>query len=198
MTVTLTYFDFDASRGLECRLALAVAGIDFHDERLQRGDWVQRKPQTPFGALPLLTVDGRSLAQSNAILVWIGRGHGLHPADPWTAAEHEAIMLSVEDLRYKLPGPGLDDDAKKAARQEFAQGWLAGWAQHLQGRIAGPFLEGDQLTVADLKLYTILRAVLGGVYDHIPGDVFEDHPAVTGLYAAVAAHPEVAAYLAGR
>lgn len=36
MTPTLTYFDFDGSRGLECRLALHVAGVPFQDVRIGR------------------------------------------------------------------------------------------------------------------------------------------------------------------
>ena len=79
----LTYFDAAASRGEECRLALHVAGLSFEDERLNRDQWTVRKASTPFGALPVLTVDGRQLAQSNAILRFIGSQHGLHPAEPF-------------------------------------------------------------------------------------------------------------------
>ena len=36
MATTLTYFDFDGSRGLECRMALHIAGVEFTDNRLNR------------------------------------------------------------------------------------------------------------------------------------------------------------------
>ena len=36
MTVSLTYFDFEGSRGLECRLALKAAGVPFEDVRIRR------------------------------------------------------------------------------------------------------------------------------------------------------------------
>src|SRR2546425_10714852 len=75
----LTYFDAATSRGEECRLALHVAGLPFEDERLTRDQWAARKASTPFGALPVLAIDGRQLAQSNAILRFIGSQHGLHP-----------------------------------------------------------------------------------------------------------------------
>ena len=69
----LTYFDTATSRGEECRLALHVAGLPFEDDRLNRDQWTARKASTPFGALPVLAVEGRQLAQSNAIQ--IGRAH---------------------------------------------------------------------------------------------------------------------------
>lgn len=77
----LTYFDAPVSRGEECRLALAVAGVDFEDLRIKGADWPAMKAQTPYGALPILELPGKPpLAQTNAILVLIGRRHGLHPA----------------------------------------------------------------------------------------------------------------------
>lgn len=188
---TLTYFDFDASRGLECRLALTLAGVDFTDHRIQRQQWGELKPTMPYGALPVLEEGGRKVAQSNAILRYVGIQHGLYPTDAWTAAEHDALLQSVEDLRYKMPGSGLSDEEKKTAREEFAAGWLAQWAATIDARLQGPFLEGDSLGVADIKLYTILRAFMAGVYDHIPASVFDGYPKIPAFYAAVDAHPAV-------
>jgi len=192
---TLIYFDFEASRGLECRLALSVAGVEFEDRRIQRAEWPALKPTLPYGALPVLEQDGRLVAQSNAILRYVGAQHGLLPSDPWVVAEHDAVLQSVEDLRYKLPGFGLSDDEKKTKRAEFAAGWLAQWAQTLDARIQGPFLEGDTLHVADIKLYTILRAFMNGIYDHLPASLFDAYPKVQALYAAVDAHPGIRRWL---
>lgn len=199
MSTSLTYFDFDGSRGLECRLALSAAGVPFEDVRLNRAQWAELKPSTPYGALPILTVDGRVLAQSTAILNFIGRSHGMQPTDPWTAARHDAVMQSVEDLRQKVPG-GRDtpDEEKKTQREAFAQGWLSQWANTLSDQIAGPFLEGDTLNVADIKLYVILRAYLTGGYDHIPAATFDAWPKIGALYAAVDAHPGVRKHLSSR
>ena len=76
----LTYFDMPVSRGEECRLAFALAGADFEDHRLPREAWAALKPTTPFGALPVLEVPGHApIAQSNAILAYIGRRYGAPP-----------------------------------------------------------------------------------------------------------------------
>ena len=50
----LTYFDFHGGRGEPARLALAIGGIDFEDDRVPFADWPRRKPGTPFGGLPVL------------------------------------------------------------------------------------------------------------------------------------------------
>ena len=93
----LIYFNTPTSRGEECRLALHVAGVDFEDVRIPRDDWPKLKPTTPFGGVPVLEMPGRPpLAQSNAILVFIGREHGLHPTDAFEAARHDHRSLAVE------------------------------------------------------------------------------------------------------
>ena len=199
MAIKLTYFDFDGSRGLECRLALTAAGVEFEDIRVNRPQWAELKPNTPYGALPVLEDGDLRLAHSSAILGYIGRGHGLHPTDSRTAAEHEALMQSVEDLRHKVPGgKNMPEDEKKAAREAFAAGWLSQWAATVADRIVGPFVEGDKLHVADLKLYVILRAYLSGGYDHISPSMFDAYPALGALHAAVDAHPAVRSYFASR
>ena len=190
----LTYFDAPVSRGEECRLALHVAGVPFEDERLNRDQWVARKASTPFGALPVLTVDGRQLAQSNAILRFIGSQHGLHPAEPFEAALHESLMSAVEDLRTRMgPITRLKDEVeKKRARQEAAAGYLQEWGGSVERQIgAGPYLAGAKLCVADLKLFVAVGAYRTGTIDYIPADVFAAFPKLLRLVDAVKQHPRV-------
>ena len=99
----LTYFDAPVSRGEECRLALHLAGVDFEDVRIKPADWPALKEQMPYGSLPVLELPGRgTFAHSNAILVLIGRRHGLHPEDDFEAARHQGMMEHVEDLRGRV------------------------------------------------------------------------------------------------
>jgi glutathione S-transferase len=190
----LTYFDAAASRGEECRLALHLAGLPFEDERLSGGQWAARKESTPFGALPVLAVDGRQLAQSNAILRFIGSQHGLHPAEPFEAALHESVMGAVEDLRTRM-GPIIrikDEAEKKRARQEAAAGYLQEWGAAVERQIGtGPFLAGAKPCVADLKLFVAAGAYLKGTIDYIPTDVFRAFPKLLRLVEAVKQHPKV-------
>ncbi len=197
--LTLTYFDISTSRGEECRLALHIAGVPFTDERLSRAQWEARKDASPFGALPVLSQDGKpTIAQSNAILRMLGGQHGLLPADPWESARHEAVMCSVEEMRAKVgPTARIKDPAeKKAARESLANGFLPTWATQIEKQIKGPFLGGSELSVADLKLFVAMTPLLGGVIDNIAADTFSTFPKLLALVLAVKAHPKVASWYA--
>jgi len=196
----LIYFDFAGSRGEECRIALHLAGVDFEDVRVPRSEWKALKPTTPFGAMPVLELpDKPPLAQSNAILVYIGRLHGLHPKDDFEAARHEALMNYAEELRHQVsPTLRISDEAhKRAAREELARDALPRWGANVERQLgAGPFVAGDTLNVADIKLYMIVRWFASGVVDHVPPTVFDAFPKLKRLYAAVGEHPGVKAWLA--
>jgi len=197
---TLTYFDFSGSRGEECRLALFLAGIPFEDERLSRTRWAERRASAPFGALPILTIEGRPpLAQSNAILTLIGRQNGLHPEDEWEAARHLAAMCAVEELRAKLAPINrlTDPEEKRRAREEVAAGYLPEWGHNIERQIgAGPFFGGVRLNVVDLKLFVVTGAFIAGKMEHVPADVWKDSPKLTHIHAAVQDHPKVKAWYA--
>lgn len=185
----LTYFDAPVSRGEECRLALYLAGVEFEDNRLTRDQWAALKPTTPFGGLPTLELPGKPvLGQSNAILAFIGRGHGLHPSDSFEAARHEAMMCHVEDLRAII-GPTLrmhDEAEKKKARLALAETSLPAWGRYAEAQIGdGPFFAGDKLHVVDLKLFIALRWLGSGSVDHVPSTIFASFPKLTRLFEAV-------------
>lgn len=196
----LTYFDMPVSRGEECRLAFALAGVDFEDHRIAREEWPALKPQTPFGALPTLEVPGHApIAQSNAILTYIGRAYGLHPKDLVEAARHEAVMAHVEDLRALVAHATrhVDEATKVRVREQMATGAIPTWAGFVEAQIGdGPFYAGAAIHVVDVKLYMGMRSFRRGVMDHIPTTVFDAFPRLTRLYDAVEAHPVVRAWIA--
>jgi len=195
----LIYFDFAGSRGEECRIALHLAGIDFDDVRVPSAEWPALKPQTPFGSLPILELPGKPpLAQTNAILVYIGRLYGLHPKDDFAAASHEALMNYAEDLRHNV-GPTMhiaDEAQKRAAREELANNYLPTWGTNVERQLGNhPFVGGDKLHVVDLKLYMIVRWFASGVVDHVPKTVFDHCPKLMRLHREVGEHSGVKAWL---
>ncbi|HEY9470937.1 MAG TPA: glutathione S-transferase family protein [Propionibacteriaceae bacterium] len=196
----LTYFDFAGSRGEECRIALHLAGIDFDDVRVKSADWPALKESMPFGAMPVLQVPGKPpLAHSNAILVFIGRQHGLHPVDAFEAARHEAVMCAVEELRHTIT-PTLrisDPEQKRAAREALAANELATWGSQVERQLGdGPFVGGQSLQVSDIKLYMVVRWLTSGTLDHVPATVLDHCPKLLRLYRAVGEHSGVKAWLA--
>ena len=191
-TPILTYFDFPGGRGEAARLAFHIAGVEWTDDRFA-GDWLAKKGSTPFGGLPVLELPGKGvISQSNAILSYVGREHGLLPEDSWEAARHVELMNAVEDLRAQVATTGRSDEAeKREARQAFAAGYFQRWAGSTSARIQGPFVGGDRISVADLKLFVAMGAYTRGVYDDIPTTVLEPFPKILALVDAVAAHPRV-------
>lgn len=197
----LIYFDAPVSRGEECRLALHLADIDFEDVRITRRDWPALKPDTPFGTLPVLEIPGRPpIGQTNAILVLIGRRHGLHPADDFEAARHEAVMSHVEDLRsHVTPTLRITDEVeKKKARETLAESYLPAWAAFAERQIAdaGPFFAGDKLHIVDLKLHRAVHWFASGIIDHVPATVFSAFPKLNRIYESVRDHAGVKTWYA--
>lgn len=196
----LTYFDMPVSRGEECRLAFALAGVDFEDRRIAREEWLAMKPTTPFGALPVLEVPGHlPIAQSNAILGYIGRSHGLHPSDPIEAARHEAVLEHVEELRANIAisGRNLDEASKQRVREQHAATTIPTWAGYVEAQIGdGPFYAGARPMIVDIKLYMGMRTFRRGVMDHIPATVFDGFPKLIRLYDAFEAWPSAKAWMA--
>jgi glutathione S-transferase len=186
----LTYFDAPVSRGEECRLALHLAGVDFEDHRVKRDEWPAVKATTPFGSVPVLEIPGHPpLAQSNAILVLVGRLHGLHPRDDFEAARHEAMMAHVEDMRHAVgPSGRLKDEVeKKRVRTELAAGYLPTWGANAERQITGdgPFFAGSALNVVDLKLLVAVRFLKSGVLDHVPPTILDSCPKLNRIHDAV-------------
>jgi glutathione S-transferase len=199
----LIYFDAPVSRGEECRLALHVAGVDFEDVRVKREEWPALKPTLPFAAVPVLELeDGRRLAQSNAILVYIGRQHDLHPSEAFEAARHEALLAHVEDLRaHMTPSLRVSDPAeKKRLREALVEGSLPMWAALTEKQLEGdgPFLAGQKLNVVDIKLHMAVRWFARGAVDHVPATVFADYPKLNRVHDAVWNHPKIQAWYAAQ
>ena len=98
----LVYFDIDGARGEAARLAMVIGGVPFEDDRVKFADWMGRKPSTPFGALPVLELDGQAVAQSNGINRYVGKLAGLYPSDAWQAALCDEAMDAVEEIATRV------------------------------------------------------------------------------------------------
>ena len=90
-------------------MVLAAGGAAFTDDRIpfsrnadgsfERGDWNERKKNTPYGQVPLLTVDGVQIAQSGAIVRFLAKRLNLNGASDIEAALIDAGFEAVQDIR---------------------------------------------------------------------------------------------------
>ena len=123
------------------------------------------------GQVPTVELDdGRTLAQSNAIIRYLARGSDLIPADTFAAAKmdewlfweqysHEPYIAVCRFQMFYLKKPASDLDPEKVKR-----GYAALARMEHQLAIT-PFLVGDAITLADISLLAYTRLAHEGGFD---------------------------------
>lgn len=218
--VTLKYFPF-AGAAEKVRLALWLGGIPFDDVRVPFDEWAELKPTTPYGQVPVMSIDGGPyLSQSMAMLRWCGaQAPALYPAeklleieetlglcDDFVRAWAPCLYIGMNPAGYgygAVPSTALergsDDHAAtvKTMRERFLEAELPKYAQFFSDRLAqsgGPFVCGAAPTLADCYLVPELEKFGKGFVDHVPTDCLEAYPALGEYIAAFNALPQVRAY----
>src|SRR5262245_51105493 len=123
------------------------------------------------GQVPAIELDdGRTLAQSNAIIRYLARGSDLIPLDAFAAAKmdewlfweqysHEPYVAVCRFQMVYLGKPASDLDPEKVKRGYAA---LARMEQHLAGTT---FLVGEAVSLADVSLLAYTRVAHEGGFD---------------------------------
>lgn len=123
------------------------------------------------GQVPVVQLDdGRTLAQSNAIIRYLARDSDLIPADSFLAAKmdewlfweqysHEPYIAVCRFQMVYLRKPAADLDPDKVKRGHAA---LARMEQQLA---ATPFLVSDTISLADVALLAYTRLAHEGGFD---------------------------------
>ena len=75
----ITYFDI-RGRAEPVRLVYEDLGEPYEDRRVTDIEWIDLKPRTPFGQLPLFSQGDLHLTQSYAIYRHLARSHVLYGA----------------------------------------------------------------------------------------------------------------------
>jgi glutathione S-transferase len=199
----LTYFDFDGGRGEPIRIALHAAGIEFEDERLSFEEFGKMRHSLRFSSLPILTIDGKAVTQSNAISRYIGKMAGMYPEDDLQALYCDEVIDALEDVNhYIVPTLFLQGHELQAAREKLVAGWLSIYLKglgQLLTRGGDTYFADDRLTVADLKMLVQVRALRSGRLEHVPTDLVDElEPKLCEHQARIEKEPQVVAYYASR
>src|SRR5260370_41330977 len=199
----LVYVEIDGERGEAAGLAMVIGGVPLEDERVKFADWESRKPGTPFGALPVLELDGQTVAQSNGINRYVGKLAGLYPSDAWQAALCDEAMDAVEEIATRVwRTMALPAAEKKVQRESLAAGPLSYSLDRLQRRLVahgGQDFAAGRLTVADLQVFVWIHHLRSGQLDHVPVDLPDRvPPRLGGHYDRVNEQPAIKAYYAER
>jgi glutathione S-transferase len=170
-------YDYAAS-GNCYKVRLLLALLDVAYERVPidifAGDTLAEgyRHINPVRETPVLELDsGERIAQSNAILWYLGEGTPFLPESrldralvlQWLSFEQERIMLGVGGTRFRrLTGRAQLDPAADAARFESGRRALELLDEHLA---TGSFVVGESCTIADISLYAYTRVAGDGGFD---------------------------------
>ncbi len=197
-SLRLRYLEFPG-RAQAIRDTLRIGRIDFVDEHLTSDQFhdCRAAGEFPFGGIPVLVIetsDGKlCVAQSNAILRFAGRLAGLYPMDdPLQALKVDEALGVGEDVNCLL-APSLheqDTERKMAMRKVLAEETLPFWMGCLDRLLVANgstgFIVGNNLTIADLKLYWIIDWLTMGILDGIPKSLIDDFRNVVDWHRNIA------------
>jgi|tagenome__1003787_1003787.scaffolds.fasta_scaffold20847406_2 glutathione S-transferase len=195
-------YDYPASANcLKARILIAQLGLDVERVPVDLFAGETGSPEylarNPAGRTPVLELDdGRTIPESNAILLYLAEGSDLLPADRvdlarvhgWLFFEQNLVEPNVGSARFwRLTGRDAGNEAiveRLAAGGTSALGVLDRALEH------EPFLVAGRYSVADISLYA---------YVHVAGDAgidLERFPAVTAWLRRVEATPGFVSELA--
>jgi glutathione S-transferase len=177
------------------RLLLAHLGVPYERRTMDVVDRSNRRDVlgelNPALRVPTLVLDdGRPLAESGAILWYLGEGTRFVPDDPYERAQVLQWMFfeqydhepAIAVARFWLAYSGRPDEFADRLPERTAAGHraLAAMERHLDGR---EFLVGDGLTLADIALYAYSHVAEEGGFD------LERYPALRAWLERVASEP---------
>lgn len=198
-----------AARGEYIRLTLAQLGLEYEDLPITKDEMKSNLQLFMCGQCPRFVDEDVDMVQSNSILRHLGRKYNMTGADLKEQAYIDMILDTVEALRPKFM-PFIYMGTTEEAKAEFwekhvdpanANGSTGGahfaYVESMLNKVSkdGPFVLGAKPTIADMAIFDVVNALIEG------GLGFEEkfpplYPKLMAHNAAVAALPNVAAYLA--
>ena len=145
----------------------------------------------PARRVPTLVLDdGRPLAESNAILWYLGDGTAFVPVDryeraqvlQWQFFEQYQVEPSIAVVRFLIAFSGEAEKHAERIREQTANGSVAldAMERHLVDR---SFLVGERYSIADISLYAYTHVAHEGGFDLTP------YPAIRAWLERVAGGP---------
>jgi glutathione S-transferase len=214
MPYELYYWPEIQGRGEFVRLALEEAGAEYVDvarkargvDRMMRLMDGRSVPRPPF-APPFLRADELLIGQTANILLFLGRRHGLAPANEAGRLWAHQLQLTIADLvdeahdtHHPIASSLYYEDQKREAKRRAADFLerrvpkYLGYFERILEESGGAWLFGRRLCYCDLSLFQII-AGLEYAFPRAMADAGKAHPRVVSLARRVAERPRVAAYL---
>ena len=188
----LTYFN-GRGRAEVSRLIFAQAGVEYEDKRVSSEEWGQLKPQTPFGYMPILEVDGKILSGSVPIARFLAERYGLAGSNDVENAEIAGIVDLIQDFGAEFFKSIFEkDEARKAEiKKKLDEELIPKYMTNLEKLVtAEGWLYGSKVTYADLLFFDFSS--------RLPEGVVPKYPGLKALNKKVEALPNIAKWLKDR
>ncbi|KAI6175785.1 hypothetical protein M3Y97_00727400 [Aphelenchoides bicaudatus] len=159
------------------RMMFHYHGQKFEDIRITPEEWPKRKSEIPFGKLPMLTVDGKQLVQSQAILRFLARRFHLAGKDVFEQSrvdELADLFLDVhaafKPFTYVVAGieKGDQTQLRKTALHPSAEKYFPLYSKILK-EVGTGYLVTKKPTFVDFQLADFLftiRNMAPETFDH--------------------------------
>lgn len=186
----LTYFNM-MGRAEPARMMFAYKGVKYEDYRIEQDKWPEYKSKMPFGQIPVLEVDGKTLSQSQAINRYLGRTFGMVGANDFEAAQCDMLVDGLTDVMMNLRPWFMekDEDKKKQIwttfENEHAKPFLTLYEKFLKTNGTGHFV-GKTMTWADIVLFNAISW-----WGHAHPTMLQSHPELTKFVHMVSAEPKI-------
>jgi glutathione S-transferase len=199
LQITLVYFKFPFWRAEVSRLALHLGGIDFENRFVTGADFktARQDGSLPFGQMPILIVDGETIAQTGAIARFCGKLGGLYPTeDALAAAKIDQLIDAATDITNQI-SPTMrikDTHAKLAARKVLAEESLPKWLSYLEALAptdGRTYFVGNTLTIADLAIWRLMDWIKGGILDGVPVHIIDPYPGLQVHHDRIGSIPKI-------
>lgn len=188
------------SCALASHIALKDAGADYQLRRVNFADSQQRSPEflavNPKGRVPALVTSSGTITETPAILAFIAQSYPqarLAPTDPFRFAkmqEFNSYLCSTLHVAHAHRGRGhrwVDDEAAIEAMRRKVPETVGACFEYVETQIAGPWVMGEDYSIADAYLFTLAQWMEGDGVDPAR------YPKVLDHRTRMAARPHVRA-----
>jgi glutathione S-transferase len=197
MELKIIYFNFPFWRAEVARIPLYISNTKFEDKRISSEEFSYIKENgkmtdgtiIPFSQLPVLVIDGQSIAQTGAIARICGKISGFYPDSLVEAGKVDQIIDTATDINM-LMRPSMreqDPDKKKLMRQELSKNDLPKYFGYLENLLKDEniWFAENRMTIADIAIWRLMGWLKSGVIDDIPQDITDDFNKLNRVYNEV-------------
>ena len=186
------------------RVALSLAKLDWEDVPLNGELFASMKNngELPWGMVPLLRTPEGDLAESVAILRYLGHRCGLVPENAFMAAKVDEFIDGITPHFSMLEGTFQIEDveertkAREALFLPDAKGTMG--LKLLEKKIEGSptsWIAGtDEISIADLMVFTYTFGLFSGNFDGVHASVLADYPLLLAYHEVVSTEPRIRAH----